>query len=900
MNALSDIDKVGGVAKDGDDDSLHSVELWQAFLDVAPAAVAILDREMRYLKASARWLKDYRLEGQVLKGRSHYEIFPEISERWREVHRRCLAGAIERSDADPFPRADGRVEWIRWEIRPWHRCSGEIGGIVIFSETITDRVVADEALRLSEARFRALIDQAPDAILVYDVNKERFVDANPSAERLFGCDRAELLRGGPDRFYLPDQPDGMAVAETFRDHNQVAATGKPLSFERHIRNAKGEDLICEVRLTRIPSATGPLVRASMIDITQRKQTEKALQEQEAKYRGLVEQQISGVVTIGDDGAIVYVNPQFAKMVGFEPSDLIGRPLLDIVPAEERKTIAERLSGQLTGAMGMVQATSTVVTRDGRIRDVLINATRSIHDGHPASTAVVLDITDRKRAENALRDSEQKFSTIFQDSPVGIATVSLAEGNKIVDANQAWLDMLGYRRGEVIGRPAADLNFWVDPANRTAMHEEIATDAALWRADLQMRRSDGRIIDAEMTVRRIQIGGKPFAIALGQDITERRRAERSIVRMNRALLTLTSGNEALVRAENEQSLLDEMCRTLVEVGGYKAATVRYAEHDPDKSLHLVAFAGSERKTFEATSLSWADVGVGRGPTGTAIRTGEVQVNQRYADNPGTVLWQKAIAEAGIAANIALPLKAASGVFGALTIYAGVADAFDPEEIELLIQLSNDLAFGIAALRDRAGRARLEHEMQAGMRATIGALSGAVEARDAYTAGHQHRVANLAAAIAGEMGLSATQIEGILIAGQLHDIGKISVPAEFLSKPSRLTKGEFEVVKGHVEAGYEILKDILFPWPIADMVRQHHERLDGSGYPLGLKADAILPESKILAVADVVEAMGTHRPYRPSRGIEAALAEIEAGKGKIFDPAVVEACLRLFHEKGFKLG
>lgn len=183
-------------------------------------------------------------------------------------------------------------------------------------------------------------------------------------------------------------------------------------------------------------------------------------------------------------------------------------------------------------------------------------------------------------------------------------------------------------------------------------------------------------------------------------------------------------------------------------------------------------------------------------------------------------------------------------------------------------------------------------------TIHALAEAVEKRDPYTSGHQRRVARLACAIAGEKRLSVDQISGIRTAAVVHDIGKLSVPVEILSKPGRLSDAELSILKTHPQAGYEILDGIEFPWPIASIVRQHHERIDGTGYPLGLRGDDILLEAKILTVADVVEATSSYRPYRPANGIAVALAEIAEYRGSRYAPEVVDACLGLF-EKGFML-
>ncbi|TET79246.1 MAG: HD domain-containing protein [Candidatus Cloacimonadota bacterium] len=181
--------------------------------------------------------------------------------------------------------------------------------------------------------------------------------------------------------------------------------------------------------------------------------------------------------------------------------------------------------------------------------------------------------------------------------------------------------------------------------------------------------------------------------------------------------------------------------------------------------------------------------------------------------------------------------------------------------------------------------------------VQAMAVVVEARDPYTAGHQRRVAGLAYAIAKEMGFSEKEIEGIRVACLLHDIGKITIPIEILSKPGSLTEVEFRFIKKHPQVGYDILKGIEFPWQIGKIVLQHHERLDGSGYPSGLSRENILPEAKILSVADVVEAMSSHRPYRPARGIDKALGEVLEKRGVLYEPEVVNNCVKLFAEKSF---
>lgn len=214
--------------------------------------------------------------------------------------------------------------------------------------------------------------------------------------------------------------------------------------------------------------------------------------------------------------------------------------------------------------------------------------------------------------------------------------------------------------------------------------------------------------------------------------------------------------------------------------------------------------------------------------------------------------------------------------------------------------------VLAFTDITPRKKAEEELKRSfeqqkmaMEGTVRAIAYTIEARDPYTAGHQRRVTKLACSIGEEMGLSRDKIEGLRMSGELHDIGKIHVPAEILSKPGQISEAEFNIIKTHPQVGHDILKTIEFPWPVATIVLQHHERMDGSGYPQGIKGKDILLEARILAVADVIEAMATHRPYRPALSVEESLKEISENKGKLYDPKVVEACIKVFREKKFKL-
>jgi PAS domain S-box-containing protein len=395
------------------------------------------------------------------------------------------------------------------------------------------------------------------------------------------------------------------------------------------------------------------------------------------------------------------------------------------------------------------------------------------------------------------------------------------------------------------------------------------------------------------------------LGIYEDITARKQSEVEWHNASRALRAIGACNEAMFCSQNEADLLKAVCTLIVDIGEYRMSWIGYAQDDADKSVKPAALHGVEQGYLDDRRFSWDENSpVGRGPTGHAIRTGKPQINQNFLTNPNLAPWREAALQRGYQSSIALPLIDTTGVFGALMIYAVEPDAFSTREVELLEGLAKNLAFGVNALRTRAERDRITEENQRRMVAQqqslkdfVRVIASTVEMRDPYTAGHQQRVSQLAAAIAREMGLSEHTAIGIELASLVHDVGQINVPAEIMCRPGKLREHEYPLIQKHPQTGYEALKDIQFPWPIATIVWQHHERLDGSGYPQGLKGDQILLESRITAVADVTEAMLSHRPYRPARTMDYVIAELESGSGTRYDKAAVDACLTLLREKRF---
>jgi PAS domain S-box-containing protein/putative nucleotidyltransferase with HDIG domain len=512
----------------------------------------------------------------------------------------------------------------------------------------------------------------------------------------------------------------------------------------------------------------------------------------------------------------------------------------------------------------------------------------------------------------LEGAEHPYRTLIETMNEGAAMVS-SDGT-IVYCNQRLADMLKLDLHAVIGSPFPD-HFAGDDREKIARALPSTPEEAI-RSRARLIAADGNLVPVNVALRIIADSDSPKLATVVSDLSEvmavqdeletyRRHLEQlvaarttELTRTNRALRTLGLGNEMMVRANDENQLLNDMCRAIIGAGDYRMVWIGKAESDDARSVHPVAWAGDVGDYLERAAITWADEPHGRGPTGCAIRTGQPQKGRLFEYDNSMGPWRAAAIEKGFAATAAFPVAFGRNYSGALTIYSSESDAFGPGELTVLSQLADDLGYAIQSLRSRHERDDAIERWRRSLDRTVAAIANTLELRDHYTAGHQRRVAQLATAIAEALGVSEDDVRGIELAAKIHDVGKINLPTEILSKPGKLHDLEFDLIKGHAEAGYRILKDIDFPWPIADMVRQHHERLDGSGYPLGLDGEKILRGSRILAVADVVEAMMSRRPYRVELGIDAALGEIEKGKGRLYDAAAVDACIALFRGGGFR--
>lgn len=454
----------------------------------------------------------------------------------------------------------------------------------------------------------------------------------------------------------------------------------------------------------------------------------------------------------------------------------------------------------------------------------------------------------KQSEDELNDSRKRYRTLVETLHEGLVIADSEEN--IIFANEAFSIICQYSRSKII-----EMN-WNDILPEEEFQKLLKETAKRKKGisslyEINLRRKDNEL-------RRVSISAVPCmsrdgefesSIALILDITERKKAEETLRNSEEKYRTLT---------EN------------INIGVYRNTVGpkgRFLEANP---AIIRMFGYKNKKKFLSVSVS-----------------------DLYENSEDRRIFNSRMLSFGYVKDEELKLRKKNGTvfFGSVSVVA-VKDE------------QGRIKYYDGVIEDITERKRSEEikknfkNLRRTLEGTVHALAVTAETTDPYTAGHQYRVSSLACAIARKMGLSEKQIEGIRIAGILHDIGKIYVPPAILNRPGKLVEIEFGMIKAHPSVGYNILKSIDFPWPVAEAVLQHHERLDGSGYPKGLKSEGIILEAKILGVADVVEAMSTHRPYRPALGRDISIREISQNKGTLFDACVVEACIKVLVEDGFE--
>lgn len=787
------------------------------------------------------------------------------------------------------------LEKQQQELEPTQRAVAETQACSVHNDAerldaIVDLNDTRKSILNAHQEWLAALDVLEDPIFMHD---KEF--------RILRCNRAYQQRAGIPFEQIIGQPYYSVYPRTQAPRCHCWKAMEDLATGANEEEILVGETIYRSRAFAIKNSQGGYLYSVHVleDITERKNAEERLAASHALLQTIIEN--APVRVFWKDAELRYLgcNSSFAHDAGMPgPADMIGkndfqmnwREQAELYRADDKLVLE---SGK--PKLGFEETQTTPVGNKIWLRTSKVPL-RASNGKVFGLLGVYDDITEHKQAEERLR----LFRTLIDHSSDFIYVVEPST-LRFLDVNETLCSNLGYSREELLSKNIADIDPMLNQDLDNQISEQIRHSGAA-RFESMHARKDGSTFPVEVSCTLIELD-KPYVLSVVRDITERKKSDAELFQVNRVLRTLSAGNRALIHASDEREFMTSMCEVITSVGGYPLAWIGLVQQDGSKSVEAAAISGEGRSDVEIQHLTASDWPDSR-PMCIAVHSGNTQVVQDAISFDRYASWHQTAVACGYVSKISLPLKENGQVFAVLNIYSKEESAFNDSEVAVLEEVADDLAFGIVNLRTRVERNKAVMErnhyadgLRKSLEDALQAIATTVELRDPYTAGHQRRVAALAVAIARQLGLPAEQVHGISLASVVHDIGKVLVPAEVLSKPGRLNEIEYSFIKTHSQAGYDILKGIDFPWPIAQTVLQHHERLDGSGYPQGLKGDAIILEARILGVADVVEAMSSHRPYRPGLGIDAALGEIMSKRGVCFDAQVVDACLALFREQLF---
>lgn len=707
-----------------------------------------------------------------------------------------------------------------------------------------------------EDKMHALFEAFGDGVVLIDV-EGGITGLNGTAVSLYGCgDEEELI--GCNLFSLVAEEDRAKVIDSMRGLFEVGhSSHAECAFSGNGGREFDAELSAALLSDRSGKPTGFIVVTK--DITGRKQIEESLQETSRCYRLLAENMTDVVWTMDMSLEPTYLSPSAVRLLDYDVDDVMTHVITEVLTPASREmamtAIAEALSRGDKGQKDFFRSQNLELEMEMKRKDGSTVWTKTAMsficdpDGRPVEIlGIVRDISELKRAE-------ELFMILSGSSPVGIY---IASGGKFRFLNPRVLKFTGYNEDELLG---ADCLRFIVPEDRDMVRENAAKMLRGERFSPYEYRyiaKNGTTRWAMEKITSIQYRGERAALGNFMDITERKQAEEALRESERRYRLL---------AENVTDVIWTMDLNLRPT--YLSPSImRLLDYSVDEAMQRMMDEAlppaSREMVMKAVAKALATENMGQKGLPRAQNL-ELEMEMRRKD--GSTVWTD-------------------------TTMSFICDSHGrPFEI-------------LGIVRDITERKRAEERLQQSlqqleraMEGIIQAITLTVETRDRYTAGHQRRVAQLACAIAKEMGLSDDQVHRIRVAGLLHDIGKICVPTEILSKPGQLNDIEFAMIKTHPQVGYDILRTIEFPWPVAEIVLQHHERADGSGYHSGLQGEEILIEARILSVADVVEAMSSHRPYRLALGIDRALEEVSQNRGVLYDADVVDACSALFAEKEF---
>jgi len=873
-----------------------SEERFRTFMENIPAMAYIKDSDLHHIYGNPASIAadGFQTLEEYINTKAKDCLPKETTRKVEDNDKRVLTEKYHTSQEYTRILNDGKEQTVLDIKFPIQLPDGDIqvGGLAI---DITDMRKAQKALSHEQEKAQKYLDIAK--VMIVAINEEGEITLiNQKGASILGYQIEELI--GKNWFNTCVPTADRKQAKKIFDEFITGGMALGDHFEQTVITKSGEKRIIDWHSTPLwewddaeKHRIGSLNSGE--DITQRVQNERELLQSERRYK-----EAESLAHIGHwdyepiEGKLNWSEETYAIFeIDKDAGPLSIEDFLNRIHSEDRETIREQIKKSESH-----RSDYRIVMDDGSLKHMHEEVLIDHHEDGEVKImrGTVQDITERVQAEQVLKQEQEKAQRYLDIA--GVALVALNQKGEITLINQKGCQILGYQEDELIGVS------WFDACLPERNRKEVkGVFKKLMTGKLELvefyenqiltRSGEERIIAWHNTALKDEKGNNIGTLASGEDITARVRAEQLLSALNRAVVVMGT-------SQTHQDIFNAIAKELKQI---------------DISCMLFPLDETQGKLFtkymsyESALLTTTEklLGVEHGgfsfPIEVADEYREVIREKKtvFIENPEQMLGQvfsklskklltQIIKTLRVQRHIFAPLIVDNQVIGLFSIQSNTLTQED-------VPAATAFADQLSSAWNKVG---LLQNLRKTVEGTIHTIAATVEARDPYTAGHQGRVSDLATAIAIEMKLTDEQVEGIKMAGIIHDLGKINIPAEILIKPGKLSELEFSLIKTHPQNGFDLLKEIEFPWPIAEMVLQHHEKMDGSGYPQGLKGDDILLEARILAVADIVEAMSSHRPYRPALGIEKALAQIKQDKGKLLDPKVVNVCLKIFKE-GYKL-
>jgi PAS domain S-box-containing protein/putative nucleotidyltransferase with HDIG domain len=866
-----------------------------------PDIITRFDRELRHLYVNPVVERVTGIPASHFIGKTNKEMgMPiELCSFWAEKMNKVIAtGQPDKFEFD-FQTPDG-MKFYQSYVVPEFSADGSVETILVVARDLTDQRQAERDLRkvLDEFDMRirektAQLEETNRKLSIeIDERKKTEMALRESRQKLITAQRIASIGDftwnletgdvvwsdamydliGYDKIEKFDyvkvnreihHPNDLARVTQWL--NDCISSGQKEPFRNEYRLIRKDGIIIYARalvLIEYREDKPIIVFGTIQDITEQKQAEQELRVSEKRYHTLFETMDEGFCVIEmlydtDGKAVDYrfveINPAFEKHTGLQQA--LGKTIRQMVPDHDAHWFEIYGKVAQTGEAIRFENPASSMQRYYDVYAFRIGGDESQRVG-----VLFNNITRRKQAEHVLKESERVKSELLEklNEAQHIAKIGSWEWN--LQTNNVWWSDETYR---IFGVTQQDYVPGFEVNGKFIHPDDLTKYFKAFEHSLQT----GEPLDLDVRLV-VSNGSLKYCLATGQviyddsdqpvrfvgtliDITERKRAEKALQESEQKYRSIfENAVEGIFQTTPEGRFLS-INQSFARLTGYLSPE-ELIEHVTDLG-HQLYVNSEDREQFRRLIEERGIV--------------EGYEAQQYRKD-GSTIW------------VSINARSVYDEHGAILYYEGTF-----EDITKRKQAEESLQ-------------RTMEKLRKSLMGTIQALSSTVETRDPYTAGHQRKVSNLARTIAQEMRLSNNTVDIIRMAGIIHDIGKISVPAEILSKPGKLSDMEFNLIKTHSQTGYDILKDVGLPYPIAEIVLQHHERLDGSGYPQGLKGDQIFIEARIISIADTVEAISSHRPYRPGLGIDVALEEIVKNKGILYDPEAVEMCLKLFREKGFE--